>query len=105
MTKYALNCWCPRVAVTPHWAGAGIIVNVVTARSIDTLAAANILSDPGRRAAMGQMVPLRGAYPAHPKQMTAILAWCMSPENSLMTGQVRFVDGSVECSQRGERSR
>jgi NAD(P)-dependent dehydrogenase (short-subunit alcohol dehydrogenase family) len=45
-----------------------------------------------------------GAYPGRPEQMAAILAWCVSPENSLMTGQILFVDGGVECSLRGERS-
>ena len=102
--KYALNCWCRRAAVKAEWAGAGIALNVVAPGFIDTPAAAYILADPERSAAMGQLVPMRGAYPGRPQQMAAILAWCLSPENSLMTGQVLFVDGGVECSQRGERS-
>ena len=71
---------------------------------IDTPAAAYILADPERSAAMGRLVPMRGVYPGRPEQMAALLAWCVSPENSLMTGQVLFVDGGVECSQRGERA-
>jgi NAD(P)-dependent dehydrogenase (short-subunit alcohol dehydrogenase family) len=102
--KHALNCWCRRVAVRPDWAGAGIPLNVVAPGFIDTPAAAYILSDPERRATAGQMVPMRGAYPGRPEQMAALLAWCVSPENSLMTGQILFVDGGVECSSRGERS-
>jgi NAD(P)-dependent dehydrogenase (short-subunit alcohol dehydrogenase family) len=102
--KRALNCWCRRVAVKPEWAGANIPLNVVAPGFIDTPAAAYILSDPERRATAGRMVPMRGAYPGRPEQMAAILAWCVSPENSLMTGQILFVDGGVECSSRGERS-
>ena len=102
--KYALNCWCRRVAVKPEWAGAGIPLNVIAPGFIDTPAAAYILSDPDSRAAAERMVPMRGAYPGRPEQMAAILAWCVSPENSLMTGQVLFVDGGVECLARGERS-
>jgi NAD(P)-dependent dehydrogenase (short-subunit alcohol dehydrogenase family) len=102
--KHALNCWCRRVAVKAEWAGAGIALNVVAPGFIDTPAAAYILSDPERSAAMGRMVPMRDAYPGRPEQMAAIIAWCASAENSLMTGQVLFVDGGVECSQRGERS-
>jgi NAD(P)-dependent dehydrogenase (short-subunit alcohol dehydrogenase family) len=102
--KYALNCWCRRVASKSDWAGAGIPLNVIAPGFIDTPAAAYILSDPERSAQAGRMVPLRGAYPARPEQMAAILAWCVSPENSLMTGQVLFVDGGGECSLRGERS-
>jgi len=102
--KFALNCWCRRAAVNTEWAGAGIALNVVAPGFIDTPAAAYILADPERSAAMGRLVPMRGVYPGRPEQMAAILAWCVSPENSLMTGQVLFVDGGVECSQRGERS-
>jgi len=102
--KHALNCWCRRVAVKPEWAGAGIPLNVVAPGFIDTPAAAYILSNPERRATAGRMVPMRGAFPGRPEQMAAMLAWCVSPENSLMTGQILFVDGGVECSSRGERS-
>jgi len=102
--KHALNSWCRRVASKPQWAGADIPLNVVAPGFVDTPAAAYILSDPDRRAAAGQMVPLRVAYPARPEQMAAILAWCVSPENSLMTGQILFADAGFECSVRGERS-
>jgi len=102
--KHSLNCWCRRVAVKPQWAGAGIPLNVVAPGFIDTPAASYILSDPDRSAAMERMVPMHGVYPARPEQMAAILAWCVSPENSLMTGQILFVDGGAECLMRGERT-
>jgi NAD(P)-dependent dehydrogenase (short-subunit alcohol dehydrogenase family) len=102
--KIALNCWCRRVAGKPDWAGAGIPLNVIAPGFIDTPAAAYILSDPERSAAAAKMVPMRGAYPGRPEQMAAVLAWCVSSENSLMTGQILFVDGGAECSLRGERS-
>src|SRR6266481_6103726 len=102
--KYALNCWCRRVASKPDWACYGIPLNVIAPGFIDTPAAAYILSDPKRSAEAQRMVPMREAFPARPEQMAAILAWCVSPENSLMTGQILFVDGGTECSLRGERS-
>ena len=77
---------------------------VVAPGFIDTPAAAPILSDPERRAAAEQMVPMRVAFPGRPEQMAAILAWCVSPENSLMTGQILAVDGGAECVVRGERA-
>jgi NAD(P)-dependent dehydrogenase (short-subunit alcohol dehydrogenase family) len=102
--KRALNRWCRRVAAKPQWAGAGIPLNVVAPGVIDTPAAAPILSDPDRRVQLGRMVPMRGAYPGRPEHMAAIVAWCVSPENALMTGQILFVDGGFECLARGERS-
>ena len=63
-----------------------------------------ILSDPTARSQIGNMVPMRGAYPGSPEQLAAFVAWCVSPENALMTGQILFVDGGLECLARGERS-
>jgi NAD(P)-dependent dehydrogenase (short-subunit alcohol dehydrogenase family) len=102
--KHALNCWCRRVAGEPQWAGAGIPLNAIAPGVIDTPAAAYILSDPDRSAQMGRMAPLGGAYPGQPEQMAAIAAWCVSPENALMTGQILFADGGFECLARGEHS-
>jgi NAD(P)-dependent dehydrogenase (short-subunit alcohol dehydrogenase family) len=103
--KYALHLWCRRAATKPQWAGAGICLNVIALGFFDTPAAADVLSDPGNRAATARMVPLRGAYPGRPEEAAAILAWCVSPENSQMTGQVFYVDGGLECLSRGEHFR
>lgn len=102
--KCALQRWCRSVAAKSQWAGAGIPLNVVALGFYDTPAAAYILSDPNSRAAMTRMVPLRGAFPGRPEEAAAILGWCVSPENSQMTGQVLFADGGLECLARGEGS-
>jgi NAD(P)-dependent dehydrogenase (short-subunit alcohol dehydrogenase family) len=95
--KRALQLWCRRAAPTPEWAGAGIALNVVALGFYDTPAAAYILSDPPSREAMGRLVPLAGAYPGRPEAAAALLAWCVDPANSQMTGQILFADGGVEC--------
>ena len=102
--KHALTRWCRRAAAGPQWAGAGIPLNVVAPGIIDTPAAAYILSDPDLKAQMGAMTPLRGSYPGEPEAMAALLAWCVSPKNSLMTGQVMFADAGFDCQVRGEKS-
>jgi NAD(P)-dependent dehydrogenase (short-subunit alcohol dehydrogenase family) len=96
--KQALNRWCRRAAIQPGWAGAGILLNIVAPGIVDTPAAAWILSDPVQREAMQRLVPLRGAFPGRPEQMAALVAWCASEENALMTGQVLFADGGLECA-------
>ncbi len=95
--KQALNRWCRRAAVASEWAGAGIPLNVVAFGFIDTPAAAPILSNPVLREQMGRMVPMQAAYPGRAEEAAAILAWCVSSENSIMTGQVLIVDGGAEC--------
>ena len=101
--KYALQLWCRRAAAKPEWAGAGIPLNVIGLGFFDTPAAAPVLSDPNWRAAMGRLAPLRGAYPGRPEEAAAALFWCVSAENSQMTGQILYIDGGIECLARGER--
>ncbi|MFI4935189.1 MAG: SDR family oxidoreductase [Caulobacterales bacterium] len=95
--KQALQRWCRKAAPGPDWAGAGIALNAVALGFFDTPAAAYVLSDPQTSAAMAAMTPLRGAYPGRPEEAAAVLAWCVSAENSQMTGQVLYVDGGIEC--------
>jgi NAD(P)-dependent dehydrogenase (short-subunit alcohol dehydrogenase family) len=102
--KHALHRWCRIVAVKSEWAGAGIPLNVVALGFFKTPAAAYVLSDPQSNAAMAQMTPLQGAYPGGAEEAAAILAWCVSAENSQMTGQILFVDGGFECLARGDRA-
>jgi NAD(P)-dependent dehydrogenase (short-subunit alcohol dehydrogenase family) len=100
--KQALNRWCRRAAVTTAWAGQGIALNVVAPGVIDTPAAAWILTDPRNRAEMARRTPLPAARPGRADQMAALIAWCAGRENALMTGQVLYADGGVECAARGE---
>jgi NAD(P)-dependent dehydrogenase (short-subunit alcohol dehydrogenase family) len=99
--KHALQRWCRAAAATPEWAGAGICLNVVALGFFDTPAAAYVLSDAKARAAMQRLAPLRGAFPGRPEEAAAMLAWCVSAENSQMTGQILFFDGGIECLARG----
>jgi NAD(P)-dependent dehydrogenase (short-subunit alcohol dehydrogenase family) len=101
--KQALQHWCRRVAPTREWAGAGIILNAVALGFYDTPAAAYVLSNPGLRAAMAALAPLRGSFPGRPQEAAALLAWCISPENSQMTGQVLFADGGYEAQLQKDR--
>jgi NAD(P)-dependent dehydrogenase (short-subunit alcohol dehydrogenase family) len=102
--KRALNLWCRKAAVNVAWAGAGIPLNVVALGFFDTPAAAYVLKDPANRSAAAAMTPLDGAFPGRPDEAAAALAWCVSPENSQMTGQVLFVDGGLECRALAERA-
>jgi NAD(P)-dependent dehydrogenase (short-subunit alcohol dehydrogenase family) len=82
-----------------------ISLNVVAPGFVDTpAAAAYILSEPDPRAAAERIVPLRGALPGRSEQMAGVLAWCVSPENSLMTRQIMSIDGGVERMARGENA-
>jgi NAD(P)-dependent dehydrogenase (short-subunit alcohol dehydrogenase family) len=100
--KVALTRWCRKAAVGADWAGQDILLNVVAPGVIDTPAAAWILDNPTHRAEMMARVPLPSVRPGRPDQMAALVAWLAGPENTLMTGQVLYADGGVECAARGE---
>jgi len=100
--KVALTRWCRKAAVGAAWAGQDILLNVVAPGVIDTPAAAWILDNPANRAEMMARVPLPSVRPGRPDQMAALIAWLAGPENTLMTGQVLYADGGLECAARGE---
>jgi len=102
--KYALNAWCRRSSIHPQWAGAGIPLNGAALGFFDTPAAAYIMTDPELSARASGMTPLRGAFPGRPEAAAAVLAWLAGPENSMITGQILFVDGGAECQARGGAS-
>jgi NAD(P)-dependent dehydrogenase (short-subunit alcohol dehydrogenase family) len=95
--KQALQRWCRRAAARPDWAGAGITLNVVALGFYDTQAASYVLANAATRASMSAIVPLKGSFPGRPYEAAALLAWCVSRENSQMIGQIMFADGGLEC--------
>jgi NAD(P)-dependent dehydrogenase (short-subunit alcohol dehydrogenase family) len=100
--KRALNRWCRRMAVTPAWAGSGVTLNAISFGVIETPAAAWILGDAKAREQMKELAPLAGAHPGTVEQAAALIGWCVSAQNSLVTGQVLFADGGFECLARGD---
>jgi len=103
--KQALQRWCRRAATSADWAGAKVTLNVVALGFYDTPAAAYVLANPGARAAMQGLTALSGAFPGRADEAAALLAWCVSPENSQMTGQILFADAGMECRIRSETVR
>jgi NAD(P)-dependent dehydrogenase (short-subunit alcohol dehydrogenase family) len=100
--KQALQLWCRRAAASAAWAGACAPLNVVALGFYDTPAAAYVLADPESRAAARGLTALRGAFPGRAEEAAALLAWCVSAENSQMTGQILFADAGIECRIRTE---
>ena len=99
--KLALQRWVRRAAIAPEWAGAGIPLNAVALGFFDTPAAAPALTNPAIRNSLAPLFPLRGAFPGRAEEAAEMLAWCVSPANTQMTGQVIYVDGGFEARARG----
>lgn len=99
-TKAALAEWARRTAVAPGWADAGIALNVVAPGVVLTPMTTGLFEDPVMRELMDAAVPMPLNGYAPPEAVAAVLAFLVSEANTHVTGQVVYVDGGAEVTQR-----
>ena len=100
-TKIALSRWCRATAITPEWAGAGILLNIVGPGLVETGLNRETFTDPDRRRRVAKMMPCPLGRHAQPDEIATLAAYLGSPENSFVVGQVIYCDGGQEAFQRG----
>jgi NAD(P)-dependent dehydrogenase (short-subunit alcohol dehydrogenase family) len=101
-SKRALSRWVRRNAPAATWAGARIALNAVAPGLIATPMTAPLMASAEGRALADKFVPMPLRCPGQPEDVAALLAWLVSPENRLMTGQVLFIDGGADAVMRGD---
>jgi NAD(P)-dependent dehydrogenase (short-subunit alcohol dehydrogenase family) len=101
-SKRALARWVRRAAPTPEWAGAGIALNAIGPGTVETPMIQDLLDDPAGLAMIDSGVPMPLSGHAKPEQVAPVLAFLTSAENTLITGQVLFVDGGADALIRGD---
>jgi NAD(P)-dependent dehydrogenase (short-subunit alcohol dehydrogenase family) len=95
--KRALALWVRREAPTAAWAGAGITLNGVAPGTIVTPMSATALDHPKGAARLDKLIPMPLGGHGRPEQVAALLGWLAGPDNTLVTGQVVFVDGGADA--------
>ncbi|WP_347032359.1 SDR family oxidoreductase [Brevibacterium paucivorans] len=100
-SKRAIATWVRKVAPTEEFAGRGIAINAVAPGVVETPMTKELLaSEEGRNLALGTMpAPLNG--PVKPEGIAHVLAFVVSAENRSMTGQVLYVDGGFDSTDKG----
>ena len=61
-----------------------------------------MLDDKARRAQLEHVVPMPIGRHGGPEEIAELLLWLASPANSMMVGQMLFIDGGAEATVRGD---
>ena len=101
-SKAAFARWVRRNAGQKAWAGSGILLNAVAPAMVLTPMTANLTADQETRAGIEQAMPMPIGRDAEPEEIAELLFWLASPANSMMVGQVVFVDGGTDVTLRGD---
>ncbi|MDP1719599.1 MAG: SDR family oxidoreductase [Candidatus Nanopelagicaceae bacterium] len=101
-TKRALSRWIRRECIKSDWAGAGIPLNAVGPGIVETPMVAEMIATAESRAAIDAMVPMPLNYYLKARQVSYLLAWLISEENTHTTGQTIYIDGGSDASIRGD---
>ena len=101
-TKRALGRWIRRECIKPEWAGAGIPLNAVGPGIVETPMVADMIATAEARAAIDQMVPMPLNYYLKAVQVSYLLVWLASEENTHTTGQTIYIDGGSDAVLRGD---
>lgn len=101
-SKAAVARWVRRNALNQRWLGAGILLNAIAPGLVATPMTQQFIDHPQARAALEKVMPRPLGRDAQPCEIAELLCWLVSPANSLLIGQVMFVDGGAELAVRGD---
>ena len=82
--------------------GAGILLNAVAPGLIETPMMEPHLAIDEVRAMLDQALPMPLGGHGKSEQVAEFIAWLTSPQNSMITGQVIFIDGGTDAMIRGD---
>lgn len=99
-SKRALSLWLRRAAVSPAWAGSGILLNGIAPGVVETGMTAPLLGDPEMVALIAQANPMAVKGFAKPDEMAELAAYLLTFEGHYLLGQIIFNDGGTDALMR-----
>lgn len=101
-TKRALSRWVRRECIKDQWAKAGIPLNAVGPGIVKTPMTAEMIATEEGREMLAQVVPMPLNGYLEAEQISKLLIWLTSEENTHTTGQTIYIDGGSDAVLRGE---
>lgn len=103
-SKRALVRAIRRIAPSPAWAGAGIALNCIGPAIITTPMSRYLRDTEEQRRQIEAQIPMPLNGFGRPENVASLLAWLTSADNTIVTGQMIFVDGGYEALTRGDEA-
>ena len=101
-SKAALARWLRKHSTSPEWVGAGILLNGIAPGMVVTPMTEAFVTDPVVRRSLDSAMPMPIGRDATPEEIGELLFWLSSPANSMMVGQIIFIDGGADATIRGD---
>lgn len=101
-SKAALAQWCRAAAISPRWAGQGVLLNSVAPGMVETPMIAHRLATQEALDEFKRLMPLPVDRVGKPEELAQLLVFLASPENSYLVGQNIYADGGTEAVMRGK---
>jgi NAD(P)-dependent dehydrogenase (short-subunit alcohol dehydrogenase family) len=96
VSKFALASWTRREGITADWAGNGIRVNSIAPGLIATPMTDALRADPVF-GPFADVYPNALGRPGKPEEVAALIAFLLSPDSSLLVGNMVVVDGGTDA--------
>ncbi|MFL6156894.1 MAG: SDR family oxidoreductase [Marmoricola sp.] len=96
VSKFALASWARRETVKPEWAPSGIRINAIAPGLIATPMTDALRADPVF-GPFADVYPNALGRPGKPEEVAALIAFLLSPDSSLLVGNLVVVDGGTDA--------
>jgi NAD(P)-dependent dehydrogenase (short-subunit alcohol dehydrogenase family) len=96
VSKFALASWARRETVKHQWAPSGIRINSIAPGLIATPMTDALRADPVF-GPFADVYPNALGRPGRPQEVAALIAFLVSPESSLLVGNMVVVDGGTDA--------
>lgn len=99
-SKRALTKWARSASTAPHWAGSGMLLNIVAPGTVKTPMIRKALADPEQAEAIRNGSPIAVDDFANASALAEVTDYLLTFDGNYIVGQIFFADGGTEVITR-----